>query len=282
MSLWLETERLLAATGVVLAYLAMCGVIRHRHARKNVGAGTPAGSGDPGDHGGIMVAYASQTGCAEEIAEGTARQLQAAGQTVTLLPLDAVDTQHLQQYSALLIVASTYGEGTAPDNGSSFEWQLRSLPEASLSGLPYAVLALGDSSYVHFCGFGRMLDEQLQRCGAQPLFPRIEVDEVDSKALQAWAQAVGQWSQGDAYQAVLPANDFREWRLIERTHLNPDSSGEAIFLLKLAPPAGQPLPAWEAGDIALVLPPDGEEKRARVNIRLHRFPEMAPSTCWYG
>ncbi len=264
MNFWIETERLLAAAGIVLAYLAMCGIILRRHKRKNAEV-AGAGAQDQ-QHGSILVAYASQTGCAEELAEGTASQLRSYGQPVTLLPLDAVDTKRLQNCAALLVVASTYGEGTAPDNGSSFAWQIMSWREASLSGLRYAVLALGDSSYVHYCGFGRTLDEQLQRCGAQPLFPRIEVDEVDHEALQAWTQAVGQWSQGDQYQATYTDTGFQEWVLTGRTHLNPHSSGEALFLLKLAPPAGQELPAWEAGDIALVQPPEPDARAREYSI----------------
>ena len=39
-----------------------------------------------------------------------------------------------------------------------------------LSHLHYAVLALGDSSYTNYCGFGRLLSDWLAAHGATPLF----------------------------------------------------------------------------------------------------------------
>lgn len=265
MNLWIETERLLAAAGIVLAYLMMCGFIMRRHARKAADAGRmPAADGE--ERFDIVVAYASQTGCAEEIAEGTARMLASSGREVILLPLNALDTQHLQSCSVLLLVASTYGEGTAPDNGALFAERLAACDDASLAGLQYGLLALGDSDYTHFCGFGRTLDAQLQRCGAQPLFPRCEADRLDPGALQAWSEAVGIGSKAEHDQALHPEAGFREWLLTGRTYLNPGSSGEPIFLLKFTPPAGQELPAWEAGDLALVLPPDGDRRVREYSI----------------
>jgi sulfite reductase (NADPH) flavoprotein alpha-component len=58
-----------------------------------------------------------------------------------------------------------------------------------LPQLHYAVLALGDSAYAQFCGFGRALDQWLQAQGAQPLFPRIEVNRSAGAAIAPVAPA---------------------------------------------------------------------------------------------
>jgi sulfite reductase (NADPH) flavoprotein alpha-component len=55
------------------------------------------------------------------------------------------------------------------------------------------VLALGDRSYGHFCGFGHQLDQWLRQHGAHPLFDAIEVDNADPAAAPLAAVAGTTW-----------------------------------------------------------------------------------------
>ncbi|MGV2904799.1 flavodoxin domain-containing protein, partial [Achromobacter sp. AGC25] len=85
-------------------------------------------------------------------------------------------------------VASTYGEGDPPDAAAAFAGQMQAASVApgtapALAGLQYAVLALGDSEYTQFCGFGHRLDDWLHAQGATPLFDRVDVDNGDPAAL---------------------------------------------------------------------------------------------------
>ena len=113
------------------------------------------------------MAYASQTGQAEELARETARLLHTAGESVHLCALDAVDVKLLAQTQRALFIASTYGEGDPPDNAALF--LAHSMAQAQdLSHLQYGLLALGDRQYAQFCGFGRALDGWLRR-RRQPL-----------------------------------------------------------------------------------------------------------------
>jgi sulfite reductase (NADPH) flavoprotein alpha-component len=130
-----------------------------------------------------------------------------------------------------------------------------------LAGLRFGLLALGDSGYAHYCGFGRRLHHWLQaEGGAQPLFDPIEMDSGDPAALAAWQRQLAQVASIDAGQA-WHRPEFQPWTLVARAHLNPGSAGGAVHHLELAPPPGA-TPDWQAGDLAAVrVPADPEHPR---------------------
>ncbi len=210
--------------------------------------------------GGWLIAVASQTGFAEELAEMTEALVAPTGpvRTVLLGDLEVVD---LRAAGRVLFVVSTTGEGDAPDSAS---WFVRKVmrAEADLSGVRYGLLALGDHTYKDFCAFGRALDGWLRRSGAEALFDAVEVDNGDTGAVRHWqhqvAAAAGATAEADW---TPPALD--RWRLVERRLLNPDSPGGAAYHLAFEPLDG---PAdWAAGDIAEIgLPPvDGVSPGSR-------------------
>jgi sulfite reductase (NADPH) flavoprotein alpha-component len=69
---------------------------------------------------GLLIAFASQTGLAEELAWMTARSLTDAGTGRPRGPSRRPDIAMLKAAGRLLIVASTTGEGDAPDAVSRF------------------------------------------------------------------------------------------------------------------------------------------------------------------
>ena len=210
----------------------------------------------------VTVAFASQTGLAEELAWMTARSLSEAGTGARVVPLGELDAATLGGAGRLLIVASTTGEGDAPDDVSRFLRQTMGGP-ADLSGLSYGLLALGDHAYADFCGFGRALDGWLQRSGAEPLFDRVEVDNGDAGAVRHWQHQLGLLT-GSTIQADWTPPAYDRWTLVERRHLNPGSPGGEAWLLGFAP-AGH-TPVWTAGDIAEIGLPaaaDGTDQGSR-------------------
>jgi sulfite reductase (NADPH) flavoprotein alpha-component len=148
-------------------------------------------------------------------------------------------------------VASTTGEGDAPDAAAAFVRDALAGP-ADLRGLRYGLLALGDREYRNYCGFGRRLDAWLRHGGAEPLFDPVEVDDGDEGALRHWQHHLGQLA-GDADLADWSAPHYARWRLRARRLLNPGSVGEGCFHLELEPADGSPL-CWQAGDVAEIGP----------------------------
>jgi len=238
--------RALAAGLMLLAYAAMCLAIwrreRRRHAADARAARALAGDGQQPP---VLVLFASQTGQAEAIAWQTGRALHAQGTPARVMSLNELDAPTLHAAQQALFVASTYGEGDAPDGASLFTETLMGTAQA-LPALRYALLALGDRQYAHFCGFARALDGWLQSCGAVPLAPRIEVDNGDPAALAEWH---AQWG-GGALEATEDAA-FAPWQLVSRTLLNAGSEGGPVFHLGLRPPAGVAM-QWQSGDLAQI------------------------------
>lgn len=242
-----EVRRLLAAGAVTGAYALFCGAIALREAwrRKTARQAAEAlsrGAGEP-----VLVAYASQTGFAEELAGATAKALSDAGAPVTLRELSAVTAADLS--GRALFVVSTTGEGDAPDSARAF---IRDVMKdgADLSALRYGVLALGDSTYAHVCAFGRSLDAWLAHAGAQPLFDRVEVDDGDPAALRHWQGKLAILTGvTDAPDWSRPA--YGRWTLVEREHLNPGGPGGEAWRVRLTPPDGA---TWRAGDILEIGP----------------------------
>ncbi|MGE7992894.1 PepSY domain-containing protein [Pseudomonas sp. NPDC089554] len=200
-------------------------------------------------HDSWLIGFASQSGMAERLAWQSASQLQAAGLPVQVRPLAELGETQLIQAQRALFVVSTFGDGEAPDSARGFERKVLGQPW-SLGHLNYAVLALGDRQYPHFCGFARRLQAWLGERGAANAFDTVEVDNADPVALQQWQQALAQLTGAQPVSAWQPPA-FGNWRLLQRRVLNPGSAGGPVHLLALR--SVEPS-TWAAGDLVEVLP----------------------------
>lgn len=199
----------------------------------------------------VLVAFASQTGTAERLAWTTAAALKAVGLAPRVTPLATLDAAALARETQVLFIVSTFGEGEAPDAARAFS---RAFPRSKvrLDTMRFALLALGDHTYGHFCGFGRSLEAALREKGAQPLFGTVEMDGDDAAALTTWQVRLSRLT-GETVAGDWSTPAAQPWRLVERRCLNPGGVGLPTFHVVLEPPPG-PLPVWEAGDIAQIQP----------------------------
>ena len=199
-----------------------------------------------------LVVYASQTGNAEYLARQTAATLGTGGLSARALSIADLDAATLTAGTRALFIASTYGEGDSPDAAARFAG-VTMAGSPDLSQLHYAVLALGDSSYANYCGFGRALDAWLASRGATPLFARIDVDRGNAEAIAGWQHQLSHLA-GTSDLPDWEAPAYGDWRILERTLLNEGSAGAPLYRIALIPAAGA-LPAWEAGDLVQVRAP---------------------------
>ena len=229
------------ALALVLAYGGMCAAMLRR----------PKAAAGPGEADWLVV-YASQTGNAEYLARQTAATLATGGLSARAVCMSSLDASALGAAQRVLFVASTYGEGDSPDSAARFAG-VTMAGSADLPHLHYGVLALGDSSYANYCGFGRALDGWLRARGATPLFERIDVDRGAPDAISAWQHQLSHLAgTSDAPDWEAPA--YGDWRIAERTPMNPGSAGGPLYRIVLRPADGI-LPDWEAGDLVQVSAP---------------------------
>lgn len=130
----------------------------------------------------ILVAYATETDNSRLLAERFGEQCREAGVPVEVQDLARVRPRQLAKRRHLLIITATHGDGDPPEPALPFfEGLMEDATAPKLKNLHFAVLALGDSSYEHFCTAGRQLDARLEALGGQRLLGRQECD-VDFEA----------------------------------------------------------------------------------------------------
>lgn len=240
----------------------------------------------------IAVLYASQSGTAEGLARKLAKELKAQGHTPAVSTLAGYTSASLAAETHALILASTYGDGDAPDGVSPFYEQLCLEHFPRMEKLTYAVFALGDKHYEHFCKFGKDLDTKLASLGANRILDRMDSDVDVDEPFARWKSAVltrlGEQpakaqsvvtgpavapKSGNAADATPKAAALftRESPLmaplVEKRNLTHPESDKATLHLEFSI-EGTGL-SYEAGDACGVIPSNDPNLVAEVLQRLH-------------
>ncbi|SFU40381.1 sulfite reductase (NADPH) alpha subunit [Nitrosomonas eutropha] len=135
----------------------------------------------------LTILHISETGNSTELAIRLVALAVEQGLNPTLVDIADYKIRKLKEEQDLLIITSTHGEGDPPQSGMEFFELIEGRKAPALSGLRYAILALGDMSYEHFCGAGKRLDERFEELGAKRLQPRIDCDVDYEEPAAAWS-----------------------------------------------------------------------------------------------
>ncbi len=123
----------------------------------------------------IAILFGSESGNAEGAAGQVRDFLSQAGHESRVIDMQDFEGERLIEESLVLIVSSTYGNGDPPFNAMDLHDYIDD-ESLDLSGLRFAVCALGDSTYTHFARCGREFDEFLGERGATRVVDRVDID----------------------------------------------------------------------------------------------------------
>jgi uncharacterized iron-regulated membrane protein/flavodoxin len=137
----------------------------------------------------VLILYGTVTGNSEALAKKLANALCRSGLTAAVRDMAHSQPDVLKQANCILVVASTYGDGEPPDDAAPFWQAIVQGNGLNLTGVKYSVLALGNTTYDHFCKCGRDFDAALERLGAIRIYPRVDCD-VD------YDDPAGRWIEG--------------------------------------------------------------------------------------
>lgn len=138
----------------------------------------------------LLILFATMTGNAEYVAKAVGEAARQHGFEPTLANVCDYGFGQLAGEVRVLLIASTYGEGDPPPDAEDFQDWLRKQQPPLLAGQRFSVYALGDTSYDQFCGFGKRLDTEFERLGAQRIAERSDNDLDYEEGLAAWMHAV--------------------------------------------------------------------------------------------
>lgn len=140
----------------------------------------------------ILVLSCSQTGNAQAVAKNLFEQLQSVDAEVSLASAGDYRSRSLVDEDIVLLVTSTQGEGDAPEEAVPLYKFIFHKKAPDLSGVSFAVLGLGDSSYPKYNQAAKDFDEQFEKLGAKRLVDRVDCDLDFTAQAEQWRGDIAQ------------------------------------------------------------------------------------------
>ncbi|ASP40749.1 flavodoxin [Bacterioplanes sanyensis] len=127
----------------------------------------------------IYIPVGTVTGTAQAVADQVASALTEQGHQVVVDAAPSIAHLNVQAFDAILVVTATTGQGDIPDNLLPFYSELGDVFPLQ-TGKPFGVIALGDSSYMNFCGAGEKMEERLFELQAVAPVPKVTIDATET------------------------------------------------------------------------------------------------------
>lgn len=256
----------------------------------------------------LTVLYGSNLGTCAALARDLAEEGSGHGFTTTAAPLDEAVAALGPDTGPVLITTASYNGRPTDDAARFLDW-LATLGPDDLTGVPYAVLGVGDrnwaATYQHV---PTRIDELMHAAGATRMFDRAAADTsgdyagtVDTWTAHAWAHLLGEYANptedttgpvpeestgtpGEPLYSLAPVASTVTGGLTEQHGLSPMNVLESRDLVDTGHPLARPkrflrvaLPeglTYRTGDHLAVLPRNPDRLVNRALARFGLDPEQ--------
>lgn len=214
----------------------------------------------------VTILVGSQTGNSEGVAKKLSKAMAKMNFAPQVVDMGGYDSAQLAKEQNVLIITSTYGDGEPPDSAADLHEYVRSEGAASLEGVNYSVLALGDTEYPDFCKCGIEFDEAFEKLGAKRIFPRMDCDVEFDEEYATWKAGVmdalgGSAVGGDEVEDVAEDGYSKKnpypAAILKNVNLNSEDSERETYHIEFSL-EGSDL-EYEVGDALGVMPRNSEE-----------------------
>ncbi len=138
----------------------------------------------------LTILYGTETGNSTELAKALSEAARQRGLSPEVFDMASYKTRRLKEEQDVLVIVSTYGEGDPPQPSVAFFEFLEGKRAPRLEGVRFSVLALGDSTYEHYCEAGKRIDRRFEELGAERLQDRVDCDIDYDEPAAAWSSKV--------------------------------------------------------------------------------------------
>ncbi len=153
----------------------------------------------------LTVLYGTDTGNSREVAGQLAEAAKGIGVEASVADMADYKTRLLKDAQDLVVVAATHGEGDPPPSAVGFFEFIQGRKAPKLPDVRFSVLALGDSTYEHYCSAGKQIDERLEQLGATRIVDRVDCDVDYEDDAAAWlANVVAEITPSEAPVVAAP------------------------------------------------------------------------------
>lgn len=153
----------------------------------------------------LTILYGSHTGNGKKIAQQAAEAAAARGLAAEVRDMNDYPSRQLAQEQNLLVIVSTHGEGEPPVAAEELHQFITGTRAPKLPKLRFAVLALGDKSYLQYCQTGKDFDQKLAELGGTRLLDRMDVDVAFKAPAAQWIEDVLNALTGTDVAVAAPA-----------------------------------------------------------------------------
>ncbi len=138
----------------------------------------------------LTILYGSRTGNSKAVATLASEYATHLGINNQLEAMQSFPFERLNEVNTLLVAVSTHGEGDPPAPAEDFYNYIHSDQAPAMKNTKFAVAALGDSSYKHFCKTGKDIEKRLKELGATPMAETVECDIDFEERSKSWVRDI--------------------------------------------------------------------------------------------